>query len=1195
MAIGAVVLPSVAANAATDSLTIESIEWNVVGVGSTASNATTSPYQYAVGADVCNISAVAVTDVALSWNWLTANANISIDGSLTKTVASIAAGECVKRWWTVELTRSSASWNAKRSYTITASAFDVNPVTTPLNREIYVEKFIAQSRNGVDSLAGPTNVFVGQTVQYTMTGHTSTGYSQLYTGTVLDGSIFEVLSVASSFTNPGGTSDEFYTNACGWESNTTSPDYRSCVGPEEVVGGIAGGDLSMVVTALVIGTGTGRVGAIINDYSGSSYHYAADSNQVNVINVTSTAPVVTVAPVANPDSSTTVAGMPVAIDVAANDTDADGDLAPSTVTKVTPPANGTITAINVVTGVVTYEPNAGFTGTDTFTYQICDAAGDCDTALVTIVVSPAPSAPVADDDVAETTDGVAVVVDVLANDFDIDGDLAPATVEITGAGPLNGGWAINAVSGAITYTPNPGFTGTETFTYQVCDAGGRCDNATVSIAVTTIPVAPVAVDDGGSTSTDVPVTIDILANDSDADGDLDPTSVTKVVPPTNGSVEFDPVTGVAEYTPAPGFTGNDSFTYSVCDLGDRCASAEVLIAVGSTFVAVDDTATTTAGVQVVTAVLDNDVDSNNNIDPASVAVVSPPANGSTTVNATTGAITYLPNVGFSGVDTFTYQVCDADGLCPQATVTVTVNAAPSPPIADDDVASTLDSVAVVIDVLSNDADADLDLDPTSVSIQSRPSNGNTAVNPSTGAVTYTPNPSFTGTDSFTYRVCDRQAPPECDVALVSIAVATGPQAPMANDDAASTAAGVDVVIPVLDNDTDGDGDLDPSSVEVTIAALNGSTSRDPLTGAITYTPNPGFSGSDSFVYSVCDSQPICDTATVSVTIAAAPRPPVAGDDSETTGFETAIEVDVLGNDTDPDGDLDPNSVQVTIDALNGTTSRDPLTGAITYTPDAGFSGSETIEYEVCDLTGLCDTAQLLITVNSGPTGPVAVDDSSPATAGVAVTVDVLLNDSDVDGDLDYTSASIFGAGPLNGAVSVDRVTGEITYTANAGFTGIDTFDYEVCDSRPVCSVATVVMTVSAAPSAPVAVNNWATTTAGMPAVIRVADNDSDADGDLDPTSLRVVAPPSNGDVVFNLATLAFTYTPDPGFIGVDSFSYEICDLQPVCTTAVVTLLISPAALAFTGANPWQSVVGAFILLLFGFGLMRRKTFAASSR
>jgi len=132
-----------------------------------------------------------------------------------------------------------------------------------------------------------------------------------------------VLSVASSFTNPGGTSDEFYTNACGWESNTTSPDYRSCVGPEEVVGGIAGGDLSVVVTALVIGTGTGRVGAIINDYSGSSYHYAADSNQVNVINVTSTAPVVTVAPVANPDSSTTVAGMPVAIDVAANDTDAD--------------------------------------------------------------------------------------------------------------------------------------------------------------------------------------------------------------------------------------------------------------------------------------------------------------------------------------------------------------------------------------------------------------------------------------------------------------------------------------------------------------------------------------------------------------------------------------------------------------------------------------------------------------------------------------------------------------------------------------------------------------------------------------------------------------------------------------------------------------------------------------------------------
>ncbi|RMA64541.1 Ig-like domain-containing protein [Ulvibacter antarcticus] len=201
--------------------------------------------------------------------------------------------------------------------------------------------------------------------------------------------------------------------------------------------------------------------------------------------------------------------------------------------------------------------------------------------------------------------------------------------------------------------------------------------------------APVAVNDFAVTFESTPVTIDILANDTDPDGAIDGTSVSLTTPPSNGMVTLDAVSGNAIYTPNEDYSGSDTFTYTVCDNGTpvECDSALVTITIelvpNDPPVAVDDTAATLENVAVDINILDNDTHPDGTIDPTSVTIVNNPTDGSVVVDPTTGMVTYTPNTDFVGTDTFMYNVCDNNDpiLCDSATVTITVtqNDDTSPP------------------------------------------------------------------------------------------------------------------------------------------------------------------------------------------------------------------------------------------------------------------------------------------------------------------------------------------------------------------------------------------------------------------------------------------------------------------------------------------------------------------------------------
>ncbi len=227
---------------------------------------------------------------------------------------------------------------------------------------------------------------------------------------------------------------------------------------------------------------------------------------------------------------------------------------------------------------------------------------------------------------------------------------------------------------------------------------------------------------------------------------------------------------------------------------------------------------------------------------------------------------------------------------------------------NDDAATTNEDSPVTVDVVANDTDVDGTIDPTSVVVVTAPANGSTSVDTVTGSVTYLPDPDFTGSDSFSYQVCDDGSPVLCDTATVDILVLPVNDPPVANDDSATTDEDTPVTVDVVANDTDIDGVIDPTTVVVVTAPANGSTSVDPVTGEVTYTPDANFNGTDSFTYEVCDDgMPVlCDTAIVTVIVDPVNDPPVANDDTATIDEDTPVAIDVVANDTDVDGNLDPD-------------------------------------------------------------------------------------------------------------------------------------------------------------------------------------------------------------------------------------------------------------------------------------------------
>jgi len=262
--------------------------------------------------------------------------------------------------------------------------------------------------------------------------------------------------------------------------------------------------------------------------------------------------------------------------------------------------------------------------------------------------------------------------------------------------------------------------------------------------------------------------------------------------------------------------------------------------------------------------------------------------------------------------------------------------------------------------------------------------------------------------------------------------------PVANDDGLTIERNSSgVIIDVLANDSDSD-EGDVLTIESTTQASNGTVVNNG--SVLTYVPNNGFIGSDSFSYTVVDGEGGSATATVNITVINIA--PVAADDSINAESGQAVNITVLDNDVDQDGGV-LSVVGVTQPANGQVTINND--GSITYLSATGFEGSDSFTYTISDGDGGESTATVNVTVLSPNTAPVANDDAYFTPMNISLTINPLDNDTDADGDL-LTLVSVNTDGALGSVIDINA-DGTITYVPPADWCGLDSFTYTVTDGR----------------------------------------------------------------------------------------------------------------------------------------------------
>ena len=601
----------------------------------------------------------------------------------------------------------------------------------------------------------------------------------------------------------------------------------------------------------------------------------------------------------------------------------------------------------------------------------------------TVVTTTIDGHPIGENDTSSTIVNTPVSGNVLTNDSDPDGD--PLTVTTTAVTPPTNGAVTLNPDGTYTYTPNSGFTGTDSFEYEVCDDGGNCTTAIVTIKVRDTladpnNTPPVATNDNFGTHQGTPVSGSLTSNDGDPDGDVISINTTPLTTPANGTVTINS-DGTFTYTPTGPFTGTDSFTYEITDPSGSPDTAVVTINVtpdanglsNDPPYAGDDTGIGQKNTLVTGDLLANDSDPNG--DPLTInpTPVTGPSHGAVTISAD-GAYTYTPNNDFTGTDSFTYEVCDNSGACDIATVTVTI----------------FNNPPEVVTLIPPQSDSDGDIISVDVSTHFSDPNGDTltfsaiglppglAIDPNTGAISGTlpPHASQGGPYDVEITVDDGDR----GVITSSFVWNVDNPAPDATDDSLTTTGSSVITGNVITADNGNGVDSDPDGDSLTVTAVNGSTGAlgSPITlpsgailtistdGSYAYDPNgqfdslaPGQSAIDAFTYTISDGDGGSDTATVVVTINGSNEPPVAGDDYVTTSTDVPVVIPVLNNDTGPSGD--PLTVILLGQPENGSATVNP-DGTITFVPNPGFEGETTFEYLIEDGNGGSSTATVTVLV-----------------------------------------------------------------------------------------------------------------------------------------------------------------------------------------------------------------------------------------
>ena len=869
---------------------------------------------------------------------------------------------------------------------------------------------------------------------------------------------------------------------------------------------------------------------------------SATSNLATVnINVT---PVNDV-PVANNDTATVAEGGTInmaAPGVLANDTDPDG---PSALTAilVSGPAHASSFVLNP-NGSYVYIHDGSETTTDSFTYKASDGVATSNTATVSITITPVNDAPVANNDTYSVAEGGTLnqsAPGVLGNDTDAD---SPTLTAVLVSGPAHASsFALNA-NGSFSYVHDGSETTTDSFTYRANDGSLNSNVATVTITITPVNDAPVAVNDGpynvpegGTLNIASP---GVLANDTDVDS---PTLTAVLVSgPAHASSFALNANGSFTYVHDGSETLTDSFTYMANDgsLNSNVATVTITITpVNDAPVANNDAYSVAEGGtinQAAPGVLGNDTDPDSPV--LTAALVSGPAHASSFALNADGSFTYVHDGSETTTDSFTYRANDGSLNSNIATVTITITPVNDAPVAVNDAyavneGGTLNPSAP--GVLGNDTDAD---SPTLTAVLvSGPSHAASFALNADGSFTYVHDGSETTSDVFTYRANDGSL--NSNIATVTITVTPVNDAPVVTAGGTLTftegdpATVIDNSITITDNDS-------PNLAGATVAITGNYASGQDVLGFTNTANITGTFNSGTGVLTLTGSDTVANyqAALRSVTY------------NNTSGSPSTLQRTVTWQ-VDDGGGVNNLSAPVTSTINVISTNDAPV-----------LANGSTITYTENDPATVINS---VITVS---------DSDSPNLTGATVQITSGYNSAQ-----DVLSFTPFGG--ISG--SFNSGTGTLTLSGTSSVanyqTALRNVKYTNTSDDPTTASRTVVFQVTDGTDASntvsstinvIAVNDPPTATAfsGLPAQAGIPItypagklNGTDVEAGtivtVDTTPINLV----NGSVTLN-ANGSFTFTPTPQSAGgTASFQYRVTDNgnpAPGANSSYVTVSFSVA-------------------------------------
>ncbi|WP_166419768.1 Ig-like domain-containing protein [Pseudoalteromonas sp. Z1A8] len=782
-------------------------------------------------------------------------------------------------------------------------------------------------------------------------------------------------------------------------------------------------------------------------------------------------------------------------------------------------------------GSFTYQPNSDSLDVDSFTYSVSNEQGLEATAQVVLSKTGSNSPAKANDDqYTFAEDSPSIIFNVLENDTDANGDIITLTNVTNTVGTAR------IVNNSIKYTPEPNYFGEVTLSYTISDGiaddSPLSSNATVILTITPINDTPIALSDSASMVEDAsPILVDVLANDTDVDGDnLTITSVATEL----GMASI--VGNKIEYTPTPNSNGVAIVSYTLSDGNGASASANLQITISPTNdapVANSDSITIAEDTQgALINVLSNDTD----LDGDSLNISSVMSDiGS--VSIFNNLVQYTPSANENGTATITYTLTDGIASA-TGTLTVTITPINDAPIANPDAATVLeDATTTNINVLSNDTDVDND----SLSISSA-STSTGSVSVAGSNLAYTPDANFNGQATVNYTLTDGT---DLTSGVLTITVTPVNDAPIANPDTATILEDATATnINVLSNDTDVENDT------LSISAANATTGTVSVSGNnIVYTPEANFNGQAIVNYTLSDSV-VTAAGVLTITVTPVNDAPIASPDTATILEDaTATNIDVLSNDTDVENDT------LSISAVNASSgSISSLGNDVIYTPDENFSGQAIVNYTLSD--GVESAAGVLtITVTPVNDAPIANPDTATILEDATATnIDVLSNDTDIEND----TLSISAANTTTGTVSVSG--NNIVYTPGANFSGQAIVNYTLSDGAE-SATAVLTITVTSVNDAPIANADSTTLNEDAPeTIIDVLSNDTDADV-ADTLSITAVT----ADIgTVSIESNQVKFTPDLNNENTATVTYTVSDgtddVQGTLTITITPINDAPNAL-----------------------------------